>query len=432
MKRIAVWLACGLCAVAGRAETWTVSDALRYARTNAPDARIARQRMSAAFAVLEQANSAFWPAVRLHSSYTRTDNPVSVFGMALNQRSYSPSLDFNRVPDADDWNVRGVVSVPLYAGGRNKAGRAAAQAGVQAAAAEAEATRNALEFEVARTCATVAKTRRFLEAAEAGVRSYETNRWLAQTRLDGGSILRSEVLELEVRLAGAREDWVRARNGANLAVLGLKRLLGLDRPIDLAEGLPSLAGPGEGKVASRPELNALAARVEAAEAEVRRAEAGHRPKVEAFGQVEHDLGWEFDGNGQSYAAGVVAQWDLWDGHRTRGKVREAQASLEAAREEYEKLRLGLDVELEQSRLQLQEADERLQVTRDAVAQAEEAARLERARFEQGLALATQLIDAETAVITARVRVAEAEADRFTAAAAVRRCHGLSQLEGVKE
>mgnify|MGYP005853888147 CR=1 FL=1 len=93
-----------------------------------------------------------------------------------------------------------------------------------------------------------------------------------------------------------------------------------------------------------------------------------------------------------------------------------------------KLRLGLELEVEQARLLLQEADERLDVTATAVAQAEEGVQLTRARFEQGLALATQLVDAETALTGARVRRAEAEADRRIAVAALRRALGLSQMD----
>ena len=67
-------------------------------------------------------------------------------------------------------------------------------------------------------------------------------------------------------------------------------------------------------------------------------------------------------------------------------------------------------------------------TGQAVAQAAESASLTRARFEQELTLPTQLIDAETALVAARVRRAEAEADRQIATAALRKALALPQLE----
>ncbi len=124
----------------------------------------------------------------------------------------------------------------------------------------------------------------------------------------------------------------------------------------------------------------------------------------------------------------MLQWDLWDGKLTRAKVAEANANLESAREEQRKLRLALDLEVEQARLDLNAANERLSVTEQAVAQAAESASLTRARFEQELALSKDLIDAETALVAARVRRAEAEADRQIAIAALRKALALPQLE----
>jgi outer membrane protein len=63
-----------------------------------------------------------------------------------------------------------------------------------------------------------------------------------------------------------------------------------------------------------------------------------------------------------------------------------------------------------------------------VAQASESASLTRARFEQGVALSTQLIDSETALVAARVRRAEAEADQRIAVAALRKALALPQLD----
>ena len=136
----------------------------------------------------------------------------------------------------------------------------------------------------------------------------------------------------------------------------------------------------------------------------------------------------YDSGGGSYTGGALLQWDIWDGRLTRAKVAEARANLDSSREEQRKLRLALDLEAEQARLNLKSANERLGVTDQAVAQAAESAKLTRARFEQEVALSKDLIDAETALVNARVRRAEAEADRQIAIAAVRKALSLPQLE----
>ena len=84
--------------------------------------------------------------------------------------------------------------------------------------------------------------------------------------------------------------------------------------------------------------------------------------------------------------------------------------------------------MEQARLNLSAANERLAVTEKSVEQAEESAKLTRGRFEQGMAISTQLIDAESALVAARVRRAEAESDQRIAVAALRKALALPQLD----
>jgi len=428
LRFLGLLLSWAMPALAG--EPWTLERALAQALNQNPDARLARQRIAAAQAGLEQANAAFWPRLQFQSSYTRTDNPMMVFGSILNQRAYpSPGLNFNDVPEVDDLNTRGLVTVPLYGGGKLRAGREAAKAGSEAARQENEAVRNALGFEVSRGFYSVLKTRQFIRAAEAAVNALDGSLSIARKRLAAGSLLKSEVLDLEVRLAQAREDLVRARNANALAGRALRNLLGLEAgDFEVAESAPAVMAPDSGDFSERAELAAARQRERAAREQVRGARSGYLPRVSAFGSLDYDYGWKFENGGGSYTAGAMVQWDLWDGKLTRAKVREAVANLESAREEQRKLRLALEFEVEQARLDLKAANERLAVTEEAVAQASESAGLTRARFEQGAALSTQVIDAETALVAARVRRAEAEADRQIAIAALRKALALPQME----
>jgi len=411
------------------AEPWTLERALQQALASNPDARLAQQRIVAAQAGLEQANAAFWPRVQFQSSYTGSDNPMLAFGSILNQRAFSSSLNFNDVPSVDDLNARGLVTVPLYAGGKNTATRKAAKANTDAARQDNEALRNALGFEVSRAFYTVLKTRQFIQAAEAGVKSFEGSLAVAQKRLDGGTLLKTGVLDIEVRLSQAREELVRARNANALAVRVLRNLLGIESgAFEVADSAPPINAPDSGDFSDRAELAAARHREQAAQQQARATKGGYLPRVNAFGSVDYDYGWNYEHGGGSYTAGALLQWDLWDGKMTRAKVAEANANVELAREEQRKLRFALDLEAEQARLDLKAANERLSVTGQAVAQAAESANLTRARFEQELALSTQLIDAETALVAARVRRAEAEADRQIAIAALRKALALPQLE----
>jgi len=63
-----------------------------------------------------------------------------------------------------------------------------------------------------------------------------------------------------------------------------------------------------------------------------------------------------------------------------------------------------------------------------VAQAEESLQITRNRFVEGQALTTQLLASQTALTAARVRRAEAEADRPIAIAALRKALALPRFD----
>jgi outer membrane protein len=375
------------CLLAKADEPWTLEHALDYALAHNPDGRIAQERIAAAEAGLEQADSSFWPQLQVQSSYTRTDNPMMAFGDILNQRAYNSSLNFNDVPNLDDLNVQGMVTVPLYAGGRNEAGREAAKANTRAAKQTSLAIRNELAFEVVCAFRTVLKTREFIHATEAEGNAANHNLAVAQKRLKAGTLLKSDVLDIEVQLAQAREDLIHARNANLLATLTLKNLLGIDDgDFTVADTAPAASVSAGDDFSDRPELAAASEREIAAQAALRGSKSGYQPRVSAFGSLDRDYGWVTGGHDNNYSAGILLQWDLWDGFLTRSKTSEAEANLESAREEKRKLRLAIDFEVEQARLNLEAATEQLAVIEKSVAEAAESEKLTRDRFEQGLVL----------------------------------------------
>ncbi len=297
--------------------------------------------------------------------------------------------------------------------------------------AQAEQVRHTLAFEVARTFYTVQKARSVVEVAEAGLKSFEGHLQVARQRLQSGAILRSEVLDLQVRVAQAREELVRSRNAHAIAEHALRNLLGMGPGALSLEGtVMEPSPPADGDASRRPEWRVIQALRRSVDQEVLRAKAGFQPRVSAFGSLDSDSGWKTDGNGRSYTAGLMVQWDVWDGKLTQSRVAEARANADAIEEQEQKLRLSIDFELAEARVQLEGATERLAVSVAAIAQAEESVALSRARFEQGLALSLQLTDAQTALTTARVRQVEARADQRIAIAALRRALGLSPVAPV--
>src|SRR5690606_40836950 len=142
-------------------------------------------------------------------------------------------------------------------------------------------------------------------------RAFDSHLGRASSRVAAGSGLTADVLDMEVRLAQAREDLVRARNANALSERALRNLLGLEAPEEftVAENPPAASAPEDNDFSRRPELIAISERERATEARVRQARAGYRPQLSAFGSLDYDHGWRTDGDGRSYTVGVTVQWD---------------------------------------------------------------------------------------------------------------------------
>ena len=422
-----------LAAVAAHAAPWSLDDAVATALKDNPDARVARTRVDAAEALVQQAGAAWLPQLSLSSRYTQTNTPMMAFGSILNQRAFTYALDFNHPGRIDNLNATGTVAYNLYSGGRATAGRTAARAGAEAAQLDLRTAQQQLATEVVRAALNLRKAHEAVIAIEGGAKAYAAAVAVARARFDAGQLLKADLLSLEVQLAQTRENLAAAKHGAALAARAFQFALGLepsDEPVELLAEDPALARlaePDTRDYSQRPELLGLAARVRAAEAMIAAARGGRRPTVNAFASYQYDQGWQLDRHGDGWFAGVAVDLNVFDGGQTSGKIREARAQLAEVQELQRKAALGISLEVEQARLAHADAVERLSVSADAVAQAEESAALTRARFDKQAVLTADVIGAEGRLLEARLRHTIAAADERLALVDLRRALGLNPL-----
>jgi outer membrane protein TolC len=201
-----------------------------------------------------------------------------------------------------------------------------------------------------------------------------------------------------------------------------------DAQLDIATDPDPIAVPEESEGARRAALIAVEKKVAQSDAEVAQANAGYWPNFEAFSSVFYNYGAVNDRDTFSYAVGIGMAWRAWDGLGTRSRVREAEARAAQSRAHLLKLERAVSLEQAAARIHYLDADERLRVTAHEIELASEHVALVRARFEEGLALAAELLDAETQLSTARIRRTESEADRLAALAAYRKALGLAIID----
>ncbi len=409
---------------------WTISQAVEFALQNSPDTAMARQRIAAAQAMVREARSAFYPRLDVSAAYGATDNPMYSFGNILNQGVFHQNIDFNDPGTSDNLNLTTMLNYRFYNGGRDQAGLKAARAGEKASRFEQEAAVSQLGFGVVKTFFTIIQAQENLQARKSAAEAIAASVKVAQARFEAGDLLRADLLNLEVHQSQADENQIQARHAVNLAKRALLNLLGLEQgdiTIDpdcaMTQPIPEITD-----FAQRPELKRLDAAIAAAEAEVERARSSYYPTADAFAGYMVDQGYEFDGSGTSWMAGVKVNFNLFEGHGASARIARAMAQLREKKELRRKTYLAINLEVEQARLALEQANQRMLVTEKMVEQARESAQLSRERFREGLILSSELIDVENRLTNALVRRTVARTAQRVAVADLRRALGLRQFE----
>lgn len=410
---------------------WSVREAVRYAMDHNPDVRAAVERIGAADADIKAAKAAFYPQLGVSAEYSRTNNPMYSFGNILNQGMFTNSIDFNDPGTTDTLQTKATLHYRLYNGGHDEAALAAANERGKAAEHERAAVRLRLAFEVVRAYCTIVQAAETVRARQSALDAVEASLAVARARFEEGSLLKEDLLNLEVQQSRAQEQLIQAQHGEQLAQRGLLHLLGRtgnSMQLDPKPG-PDQEIPVERDIRNRPELIGMTAVVKASEALVRQARSGSYPTADAFGSYQVDKGTELDeGSGNSWTAGVRLNYTLFDGQRATAAAQRAEAQLREARERQRKMELAFNLEKEQAVLALNQEEERLKVTGKMVESATESARLARLRFKEGVLLASELIDTENRLTDARLSHSLATASRKIAIADLRRAVGLPQFE----
>ena len=410
-------------------DRWTAERAVQFALAHSPDAHAAGERIRMAEADIRAARAAFFPQLGVSGEYSRTDNPMYSFGNILNQGQFTSDIDFNDPGITDTLQARATLQYRFYNGGQDQAALTAADERSQAAGHERAAVFARLANAVVRAFNTIRQAEDTVSARQSAVAAITASLEVAHARFDAGTLLREDLLNLEVQQARAEEQRIQARHGLDLARRGFSNLLGLSGGEVLLDetGSDVQEVPNQHATADRPELVAMAAAVRALEAEVQKATAGRLPSADAFASYQTETGLEHDGSGNSWLAGMRLNYTLFDGRRTDAAVDQATARLAGARAEQRKLQLAVDLEAEQARLALAREEERLKVTARMVAAAAESARLARLHFTEGVLLASDLIDTENRLTDARISHALATSARSIAVADLRRAVGLGQF-----
>jgi outer membrane protein TolC len=411
-------------------EPLTLREAAALAGAGAPAVERARADTDGARARQAGARSQLGPSLFANAGFLSSDNPVTAFSLALEQKRFSAeeffASDPNQPPFTKDWSGSLAAAWTIDLFGSARAGARAAGDAAGAAELASQRIRDAVVFQA---IAAFSQARRAEEALEI-LRQREAD---AQRDAEIAAALAEEGLTTAADPARARAALaeVRAERAGQQAALegsraALATLIGNEaaaRP--LAPLPPPPAGPEPKKgTAERADVAAAAMAASAAQEAAQAASASRWPTLVLTGLYEVHA--PTPGGRYGTAATVFAgvRVPVFASGGIDARVAEARAAARSAEAAIRETRLAAQGDVARARAELAAATARRRAFEDAEAASRQAREIQEARYAEGVAKLSDLLEARAAELRARMGVAAAAADGIIANANLRLALGL--------
>jgi len=421
---------------ANATDRFDLEQSLAFALDHNFTIRQARERIREQEGIVTTVTAAGLPSVS--ASATLQKSNLQLF-QAGTQNSGQPVI----LPSGRFWRMNFTVRQAVYAGGGIRSSRKAATFTRDAAVFALQETINAALFDVRTRFYTVLLAREDITVQEQNVELLQLQLRDATARFEAGAVSKFERLRAEVAVANAKPPLIKARNDLRLAIVDLRKAIGLmpagDDALDQGPefvgtlivepaivGLPAALAAAR---ASRPELRRLAKLVEAAEAGELTARAAYFPSLAltAGGDLRKGPSEDFGDSLRGLRAGAQAQWN-GNLRATAGRVGQAESLIEQARLALSSTELAVQVEVRRALSSLEEATELVSATGQSVKQAEEAVRIARIRYRAGTTPQLDLLQSQVALTTARTNQLRATYSHNVAQARLRNAMGHSEVD----
>lgn len=401
-----------------------IGEALR----NSPTLAQAQARMRKADALAGQARAATLPQVTANGQVATTESSRNMgYPPFIQQQLPSGYQDNGRVTLDASWDL------DLF--GRNRAALAAATSEAEAARADAAQAWLTLSTAVAGAYADLARLYAQRDAAEAAVKVRRQVQDLVAQRVANGLDSNAELDQARAATPAAEADLTALDEQILLTRHRLAALLGAgpDRGLDIARPAPAALRPfglpqtlGVDLIGRRPDLTAARLRAQAAARRIDVAKADFYPNINLTGYLGRQaIGIELLTEPQSNIGnlGLALRLPIFEGGRLKSAYKGARADYDAAVAAYNETLAGALRDVADAAATSRSVADQLASRRAALAAGENAFRLARLRYENGLTNYIAVLTAENDLLAQRRAVADLEARAFAADIALVRALG---------
>ena len=380
------------------------NDLLQKVTENNLQIKVAEKSFQSAKADYRQSNALFLPNVNVSHTGILTTNPLMAFGSKLNQEILTAS-DFNpellNDPDrTQNFATKIEVQQPLI-NLDGLYGRQAAKAKMDAFQLQTERTKEYLELEVSKAYMQLQLAYKAVKVLEKANETAQGNLKLVDNYFKNGMLQKTDLLNVQVRVNEISNQLQYAKSNVQNASDYLAFLLNEEmkdkiyKPSESLDNTIAIEAINPTISDSRKDIQAMQKSSEAYKKMFQSSKFGFLPRLNAFGSYELYDQHIFQTSAKGYVVGAQLSWNVFDGYKTIGKTQKAKADFEKAEIETEQYKKQSQLELSKTNRQLLDAENKVNLSKLAFEQSQEAFRIRQNRFTQGLEKTTDLLMAET-------------------------------------
>lgn len=396
----------------------TVQMALDYNR----DIKMSQYQLKSAEAAINEAKSKKMPQVGYTFNTSRNADPA----VASTQNTFSNGV---------------TVDLPLYTGGLYEGQIDNAKLGKTDAQETILKTEQATKYSAIEGYYQLLANKELQGVYHEAVDNLQGHLDNVQAQYNVGTKAKVDVLSSDVSLANAKTTALTADNAVAISESNLNNILGLplETKLNLADHqLPfdtyniSLQEATDYAMKYRPEVLQAALAVQTAENNIDIADASNKPTVKVSGGNN----WNdntfpgIDANKRSWNIGASVTYSFYDGGATKAKVDQAKQALLVARETEQKTREAVQLEVKRAYLNIRSAAQKVEETQTVVDQARENYRIQNIRYQAGVGINLDVLDAQLSLNEAQVNHIQALYDYNVGIAKLEQVMGVDVESGV--
>jgi outer membrane protein TolC len=380
-------------------------------------------------AKMAEARSGRLPVVRFDQYFTRSNNPVFVFGSLLEQGRFGTSnfaIDSLNHPEALN-NFRSAISVNGSVFDQRRTSSLMAQSRMNQKQAElkSEAARQAVTFDVIQSYYGAVLANELLAVTGEAVRSAKENCRKTRDLVSVGMVTESDALAADVELANAEQQQLESQNDLVTSIAALNIAIGNkpDFPSELVATLQEKHFPVENQddliriaLENRPEYLQAALAVEVSREQTRAVKGRNLPRLDAFGSYGYSSPYIANGSAD-YTVGANLSYTIFDAGR-KARVQQAAGAESVAELEQQNLANQIRLEVIRYLQNFKTAGSKIKVSIKSITQADEALRIIQERYKFGLTTFNEVLRAETALVRSKHNLLTARYEYYVSYASI--------------